>query len=99
MQIQRAALAVVMSAVALGTTVGTVAAAAPASVGLRASSCGEAVRNTRADLQQAGAPTGASDWQSVRNAAQDFLNQHPWNSPGTQVLQADVNDLNRLCAS
>ncbi|WP_406447999.1 hypothetical protein OG782_03995 [Streptomyces sp. NBC_00876] len=95
MQIRRAALAVVMSAVALGATA---AAAAPASAGPQATSCGEAVRNTRSDLQQAGAPTGATDWQGVRNAAQDFLNQHPWNSPGTQALQADVNDLNRLCA-
>ncbi|MFE9118588.1 hypothetical protein [Streptomyces sp. NPDC007172] len=98
MQIRRVALAVLMSAVAFGTTVGTVAAAAPASAGLRATSCGEAVRNTRADLQRAGASTSATDWQRVRNAAQDFLNRHPWNGPGTQALQGDVNDLNRLCA-
>ncbi|WP_405499057.1 hypothetical protein OG501_01305 [Streptomyces niveus] len=98
MQIRRVALTVVMSTVVLGATVGTVAAAAPASSRPQAASCGEAVRNARAHLQQAGAPTGATDWQGVRNAAQDFLDRHPWNSPGTQVLRADVNDLNRLCA-
>ncbi|MER7146430.1 MULTISPECIES: hypothetical protein [Streptomyces] len=99
MQIRRRALAVVMSAVALSTTLGAAASAAPPAFGgLRASSCGEAVRNTRADLQRAGSPTPATDWQGVRNAAQDFLNRHPWNSQGTQALQGDVNDLNRLCA-
>ncbi|MFE9116062.1 hypothetical protein [Streptomyces sp. NPDC007172] len=99
MQFRRAALAAIVSAVALSTMVGPVAVAAdPSFAGLRAGSCGEAVRNTRADLQSAGAPTGATDWQGVRNAAQDFLNRHPWNGPGTQALRGDVNDLNRLCA-
>ncbi|MFF3979779.1 hypothetical protein [Streptomyces sp. NPDC001828] len=100
MKIRKAALAAVMGAVVLGTTHATVAVAAqaPASLGLSATNCGEAVRNTRADLQKAGAPTNATDWQSVRNAAQNYLNSHPWNGPGTQALHQDVNDLNRLCA-
>lgn len=99
MYVRRVALAVVMSAAALCVTPGAVAAAAPPSfAGPSAGSCSEAVRNTRADLQSAGAPTSATGWQGVRNAAQDFLNRHPWNGPGTQALRGDVNDLNRLCA-
>ncbi|MEV7941803.1 hypothetical protein AB0O82_37510 [Kitasatospora sp. NPDC088264] len=80
-----------MSAVALGTV-----AAAPSPA--RATTCGQAVRNTQGDLRQAGAPTNATTWQGVRNAAQNFLNSHPWSSPATDVIKIDVNDLNRLCA-
>ncbi|MCX4631287.1 hypothetical protein [Streptomyces sp. NBC_01443] len=60
--------------------------------------CREVVARTKADLNNAGAPTNANDWQSERAAAQRFLNSHPWGSPGTQALQRDVNELGELCA-
>jgi hypothetical protein len=85
-----------------GFVLGTLAFAVPAAHGVeaaRAGSCGEAVRSTKLHLQQAGEPTSAEDWQSVRNAAQDFVNRHPWQSPGTDALRRDINDLNRLCAA
>lgn len=96
MKIRQVLVPVVLSAVALGTVAATDAAAAPSPA--RATTCGQAVRNTQGDLRQAGAPTNATTWQGVRNAAQNFLNSHPWSSPATDVIKIDVNDLNRLCA-
>ncbi len=96
MKIRQAFVPLVLSAVALGTVAATDTAAAPSPS--RASTCGQAVRNTQNDLRQAGAPTNTTTWQEVRNAAQNFLDSHPWSSPATDVIKIDVNDLNRLCA-
>ncbi|MER6394794.1 hypothetical protein ABT263_01845 [Kitasatospora sp. NPDC001603] len=96
MRIQKAVVALALTAVAYSTIAATTAVAAPAPT--KASTCGQAVRNTQNDLRQAGAPTNATTWQGVRNAAQDFLNSHPWSSPATDSIKIDVMDLNRLCA-
>ncbi|MFF7590381.1 hypothetical protein ACFZCK_23120 [Kitasatospora purpeofusca] len=96
MKIRQAVVPLVLSALALGTVAVTDAAAAPPAS--RATTCGQAVRNTQNDLRQAGAPTNATTWQGVRDAAQNFLNSHPWSSPATDAIKIDVNDLNRLCA-
>ncbi|MFD6874258.1 MULTISPECIES: hypothetical protein [unclassified Streptomyces] len=87
--------AAVMAA-ALGVTA-LLGASAPACAAPLAT-CREVVARTKADLNNAGAPTNANDWQAVRDAAQRFLNSHPWGSPGTQALQRDVNELRELCA-
>ncbi|WP_405015683.1 hypothetical protein OHV05_00220 [Kitasatospora sp. NBC_00070] len=96
MKIRQAVLPLVLSAVALSTVAVADAVAAPSPS--RATTCGQAVRNTQNDLRQAGSPTTATTWQGVRNAAQNFLNNHPWSSPATDVIKIDVSDLNRLCA-
>ncbi|MCX5010367.1 hypothetical protein OG765_05100 [Streptomyces sp. NBC_00555] len=87
--------AAVMAA-ALGATA-LLGASAPAGAAPLAT-CRDVVARTKADLNNAGAPTNANDWQAVRAAAQRFLNSHPWGSPGTQALQRDVNELGELCA-
>ncbi|MFD6885468.1 hypothetical protein [Streptomyces sp. NPDC059957] len=87
--------AAVMAA-ALGATA-LLGASAPAGAAPLAT-CRDVVARTKADLNNAGAPTNANDWQAVRDAAQRFLNNHPWGSPGTQALQRDVNELGELCA-
>ncbi|MER8047337.1 hypothetical protein [Streptomyces sp. NPDC094032] len=84
-----------MSALALGA----LAFAAPTVQAASASSCREAVDNTRYHLELADSPTSATDWQSVRDDAQRYLDEHPWQSPGNQALQQDIDDLNRLCAA
>ncbi|MCM2422869.1 hypothetical protein [Streptomyces sp. RKAG293] len=89
------ATAAVMAAV-LGVTT-LLGASAPAGAAPLAT-CRDVVARTKADLTNAGAPTNDNGWQAVRDAAQRFLNSHPWGSPGTQAIQRDVNDLNELCA-
>ncbi|WP_330333527.1 hypothetical protein OHS33_29960 [Streptomyces sp. NBC_00536] len=89
------ASAAVMAAT-LGVTV-LFGASAPAGAAPLAT-CREVVARTKEDLNNAGAPTNANDWQAVRAAARRFLNNHPWGSPGTQAIQRDVNELGELCA-
>jgi hypothetical protein len=94
MTLRKITVSAAVSALALGVLSFGVPTAQAAS----ASSCREAVNNTRYHLELAGSPTSATDWQSVRDAAQRYLDEHPWQSPGNQALQQDINDLNRLCA-
>ncbi|MEU9005478.1 hypothetical protein ACFWBI_20315 [Streptomyces sp. NPDC059982] len=84
-------------AVAFGAAL-ALGAAAPAGAAAPLASCRDAVARTKADLNNAGAPTNANGWQAVRDAAQRFVSSHPWGSPGTEALQGDINDLNALCA-
>jgi ElaB/YqjD/DUF883 family membrane-anchored ribosome-binding protein len=63
-----------------------------------AASCGQLVQQTRQDLANAGAATGDTDWQSVRDDAQRFVNDHPWGGAGTRKLQEDIQELNASCA-
>lgn len=88
--------AAVMAAAALGVTV-LLGASAPAGAAPLAT-CREVVARAKVDLNNAGVPTNANGWQAVRDAAQRFLNGHPWGSPGTPALQRDVNELDELCA-
>ncbi|MFD7105193.1 hypothetical protein [Streptomyces celluloflavus] len=97
MKIRRLAVSGIVGAVAFGTLV-CVAPTAQADSVPAAGTCSDAVRITKQHLAQAGAPTGANDWQSVRNAAQNFVNSHPGGGSGVEALKNDVNDLNRLCA-
>ncbi|GGZ45128.1 hypothetical protein [Streptomyces subrutilus] len=84
-------------AVALGAAI-ALGAYAPAGAAASLASCRQTVARTKADLSNAGAPTNANGWQDVRDAAQRFVSSHPWNSPATQALQRDINDLNAQCA-
>ncbi|MEV7596373.1 hypothetical protein AB0O91_03180 [Kitasatospora sp. NPDC089797] len=65
----------------------------------RAGTCSQAVQETRADLANAGAPTGHTDWQGVRDDAQSFVDSHPYGGSGTQKLKSDIQNLNYYCAS
>lgn len=60
--------------------------------------CATSVEQTKRDLRSAGAPTNATGWQDVRDAAQSFINSHPYAGAGTDALKRDVADLNTLCA-
>jgi hypothetical protein len=97
MKTRRAAVCGVMSTAALSalTLIAPPTQAAPAPA---ANTCSEAVRTTKEHLAQAGSPTSADNWQSVRDAAQDFVNSHPYGGAGVEALQRDIGDLNRLCA-
>jgi ElaB/YqjD/DUF883 family membrane-anchored ribosome-binding protein len=64
-----------------------------------ASTCGQLVAQTRQDLANAGAPTGDTDWQAVRDDAQQFVDDHPWGGAGVRKLQEDINQLNATCAA
>ncbi|MFF0296572.1 hypothetical protein ACFYST_21630 [Kitasatospora sp. NPDC004614] len=75
----------------------TLAWAAPATA-RPASMCGDAVAQTRRDLANAGAPTDDTDWQDVRDDAQQFIDDHPWNGGATEALKRDINELNSYCA-
>ncbi|MGW3498356.1 hypothetical protein [Streptomyces sp. NPDC001020] len=97
MKIRRVGVLGTVSAVAL-SALAVVAPAAQAAPVLAANTCLEAVRTTKEHLAQAGSPSGANDWQSVRDAAQSFVNSHPYGGSGTEALQRDISDLNRLCA-
>ncbi|MFJ3840628.1 hypothetical protein ACIPY6_34680 [Streptomyces sp. NPDC090054] len=85
------------AAVALGAAM-ALGASAPAGVAAPLANCRDVVARTKADLNNAGAPTNADGWQGVRDAAQRFVNSHPYSSPATDALRQDVNDLNALCA-
>ncbi|MFD4559875.1 hypothetical protein ACFWP5_37105 [Streptomyces sp. NPDC058469] len=97
MRISATALSLVASTLAFGALSATgplaTATAAPA-----AGNCRPAVAQTRTDLVNAGAPTRATDWQSLRNAAQDFINSHPRGGNEFTVLRRDVNNLDTPCA-
>ncbi|MER6212118.1 hypothetical protein [Streptomyces sp. NPDC001642] len=91
------ALSVVASALALGA-LSTTGPLATASAAPAAGNCRGTVAQTRTDLANAGAPTSATDWQGVRNAAQDFVNSHSWGGTAVTALRRDINDLNAQCA-
>ena len=97
MKIRRDAVSGIVSAVALGA-LAFVAPTAQAAPALAAGTCSQAVETTKEHLAQAGSPSSADDWQSVRDAAQDFVNSHPYAGAGIEALKRDISDLNRLCA-
>ncbi|MYR56249.1 hypothetical protein GTY54_08295 [Streptomyces sp. SID625] len=97
MKFRRAVVSGITSAVAL-TALGFVPSTAQAAPATAANTCSEAVATTKEHLTQAGSPTDADDWQSVRDAAQDFVDSHPDGGAGTEALRRDINDLSRLCA-
>jgi hypothetical protein len=99
MNIRKPLATIALGPVALAAAaLGSLAAAGPADAAAAASTCGQAVLQTRSDLANAGAPSGASGWQGLRADAQTFVNGHAWGSPATDALRGDVNDLNRNCA-
>ncbi|MFJ2866686.1 hypothetical protein [Kitasatospora sp. NPDC087314] len=69
-----------------------------AATALPATTCGQAVAQTRTDLANAGAPSSHTDWQGVRDDAQRFVDAHPYNGSGTVKLRADIHSLNANCA-
>ncbi|MEW1654143.1 MULTISPECIES: hypothetical protein [unclassified Streptomyces] len=95
-QAVRSTVTAIVSIVALGSL--SHVAWAAQTPGLPLASCAQAVRQTKADLQNAGAPTSSNDWQSVRDAAQQFINDHPGGGSGVEALQRDVQLLNSQCA-
>ncbi|WP_411145949.1 hypothetical protein [Streptomyces sp. x-80] len=64
-----------------------------------AATCGQAVAQTRSDLESAGAPSSHTDWQGVRDDAQSFVDSHPYDGSGTRKLRADIDSLNANCAA
>ena len=76
MKIHRVAASGIVSAVALGA-LAFVAPTAQAARALAAGTCSQAVETTKERLALAGSPSSADDWQSVRDAAQDFASSHP----------------------
>ncbi|MGW2377536.1 MULTISPECIES: hypothetical protein [Kitasatospora] len=88
-------------ALALLTALALAAPAAPAHAAAPdrpAATCGQIVAQTRQDLANAGAPTNDTDWQDVRDDAQDFVDSHPYGGAGTNKLRQDINRLNATCA-
>ncbi|MFE6103899.1 hypothetical protein [Streptomyces laurentii] len=61
--------------------------------------CGNAVQQTRRDLANAGAPTDDTDWQDVRDDAQEFVDEHPWGGGAVEALKRDIQKLDYYCAS
>lgn len=57
------------------------------------------VQQTRRDLANAGAPTDDTDWQDVRDEAQEFVDEHPWGGGAVEALKRDIQKLDFSCAS
>ncbi|MFJ5926099.1 hypothetical protein ACIQF6_26170 [Kitasatospora sp. NPDC092948] len=95
--VPRKRVAALLAALPLAALVWTAVQAPPAAA-RTASACGDAVERTRQDLANAGAPTDDTDWQDVRNDAQQFLDDHPWDGPATEALKRDINALDAYCA-
>ncbi|MFD6157378.1 hypothetical protein ACFWF7_21150 [Nocardia sp. NPDC060256] len=90
MQLRRTATTLVIYSFALGalTTAGP-ATAEPAA------SCGASIRQTQADLSQAGRPTNSNDYQGVRAAAVAARDED--NGTTRDVFSRDIDQLDATC--
>ncbi|WP_405164790.1 hypothetical protein OG203_06680 [Nocardia sp. NBC_01499] len=90
MQLRRTAVTLVIWTLAFGAL--TVAGTATAAPQL---SCGDAIRQTRADLSQAGEPTDRNDYEGVRAAAVTARDKD--NGTTRDVFSKDIDQLDQAC--